>query len=96
MAIDEDDTRAAFDRDPLPTRAELLAREAAWFGRDAAQAARGPHDITDAEVPMYMKRHQLFTRWSAYAEKVQCTDAETMEHWPTVMGVFADRMTGRS
>lgn len=80
----------------LPTRAESLAREAAWFGRDAANAARSAHDITDPEVPGYMKRHQLFTRWSAYAEKLGTTDAETMEHWPTVMGVFADRMTGRA
>lgn len=80
----------------LPTRAELLAREAAWFGRDAANAARAAHDITDPEVVKVLKEHEVPQRWGAYCAKLGATAEEAQEHWPTVLGVFADRMTGRA
>lgn len=81
----------------LPTRAELLAREAAWFGRDAARAARKAHDITDPEVARVAREHRVSDRWMAYATgKLECPRDEALEHLPTVMGVFADRMTGRA
>lgn len=75
---------------------ELVLAEAAWLGRDAANAHKGAEDHSEAETMKLMNDANLWERWEALCAKYSWTTDDVWAGWPVLVDAYCDRMTGES
>lgn len=89
------------DRMATASHQSLIHSEAAYCGRNLANALRGPTDCTEDEAaalgcPTQMNdNNPLYLQWTMLCTKSGWSAADRDEGWTTAVDAYYNRMTGK-